>query len=143
MSHHVVETLTPYGARPSAVVDANMLVAIVFGEPEAAQAQALLKPYELFAPALMPFEVANVGLNKSRRRILDAAEIGARLCAFDFACVRLCVIDPTAVFALAHRCALSAYDASYLWLAGELGVPLFTLDQRLAKAAQDYLQGPA
>ncbi|WP_126444035.1 type II toxin-antitoxin system VapC family toxin [Sulfuricystis multivorans] len=144
MSHRVAETIAPpYGARPPAVVDASLLVAIVFGEPEAAQIEALLGPYELFAPTLLPFEVANAGLNKCRRRILDAAETGARLAAFDFASVRLCAIEPAAVFALAHRYALSTYDASYLWLAGELSVPLFTLDKTLAEAAQNYLQGSA
>lgn len=143
MSHYVAEVIAPYGARPPAVADASMLVAVVFGEPDAAQIEAQLNPYELFAPALLPFEVANAGMNKYRRRILDAAEVGARLAAFDFAVVRLCAIDPAGIFTLAQRYALSTYDASYLWLAGELSAPLFTLDQRLAKAAQDYLQGSA
>lgn len=143
MSHYVAEAVAAYRVRPPAVIDASMLTAVVFGEPEAAQIEAQLDPYELFAPTLLPFELANAGLNKCRRRILDAAEVGARLAAFDLAVLRLCAIDPAKVFMLAQRCSLSTYDASYLWLAGELAAPLLTLDRRLAEAARDYLQGPA
>ncbi len=144
MTPNVAEPPTPvYGLRPPVVVDASGLVAIVFGEPEAAAIIAELEPYELFAPALLPFELTNAGINKHRRGILEAAEVGARLAAFDFSSLHLLPIEPAAVFLLAQRYRLSAYDASYLWLAGELAAPLYTLDKQLAEAAQDYLQGPA
>jgi predicted nucleic acid-binding protein len=48
-------------------------------------------------------------------------------------------VDPLAVFALAERYALSAYDASYLWLAAELKAPLATFDRKLGTAAQRHL----
>jgi predicted nucleic acid-binding protein len=35
---------------------------------------------------------------------------------------------------LASATGLTAYDASYLWLARHLGAPLVTLDSRLARA---------
>ena len=44
-------------------------------------------------------------------------------------------IDHLAVLGLAERFDLSAYDASYLWLAHELEVELVTLDRRLVRAA--------
>ena len=44
---------------------------------------------------------------------------------------------------LAARFKLTAYDASYLALAGTLQCPLCTFDKRLADAAQLYLAGPA
>lgn len=37
---------------------------------------------------------------------------------------------------LARRTGLSAYDASYLWLARHLGAELVTLDAKLANAAK-------
>ena len=39
------------------------------------------------------------------------------------------------VLALASATGLTAYDASYLWLARRLGAPLVTLDAQLARAA--------
>jgi predicted nucleic acid-binding protein len=40
---------------------------------------------------------------------------------------------------LAHHARLSLYDASYLWLARELGAELVTLDDKLALANRDLL----
>jgi predicted nucleic acid-binding protein len=42
--------------------------------------------------------------------------------------------NPTDVALLAHATGLSAYDASYLWLAGFVGADLVTADRRLAEA---------
>ncbi len=41
------------------------------------------------------------------------------------------------VVILAEQTGLSAYDASYLWLAHQLGVELVTIDKSLEKAAQN------
>jgi predicted nucleic acid-binding protein len=49
--------------------------------------------------------------------------------------VRLMAVDHDAVFELAKQTGLTAYDASYLWLAQELGAELVTLDGQLASAA--------
>jgi len=40
------------------------------------------------------------------------------------------------VIAMAERSKLTAYDASYLWLAQSLGAELVTLDTTLARAAK-------
>jgi predicted nucleic acid-binding protein len=44
-------------------------------------------------------------------------------------------VDPVATLTLAEQFNLTAYDASYLWLARQLNIELVTLDQRLARAA--------
>ena len=36
------------------------------------------------------------------------------------------------------RTGLTTYDASYLWLARDLGVELVTLDRQLAEAAEKF-----
>lgn len=46
--------------------------------------------------------------------------------------IRLHIPDIEAVFELARTHNLTAYDASYLWLAKELGANLVTLDKELA-----------
>ena len=43
-------------------------------------------------------------------------------------------MDRVAVLDLAERTGLTAYDASYLWLARELKAELVTLDRKLAAA---------
>ena len=49
--------------------------------------------------------------------------------------------DVEAQYALSIRYGLSAYDAAYLWLAGNLQAPLATFDAKLAKAARLHLAG--
>jgi predicted nucleic acid-binding protein len=51
-------------------------------------------------------------------------------------------VNATDVAKLAMRTKLWAYDASYLWLALSLGLPLVTLDARLEAAAAAVMQRP-
>jgi predicted nucleic acid-binding protein len=44
-------------------------------------------------------------------------------------------VDQEEAIVLAERSGLTAYDASYLWLARETGSELVTLDGRLAAAS--------
>ena len=46
--------------------------------------------------------------------------------------VETVAVDSIAVLDLAERTGLTAYDASYLWLARELEAELVTLDRKLA-----------
>ncbi|HNQ56329.1 MAG: type II toxin-antitoxin system VapC family toxin [Burkholderiales bacterium] len=141
MTLYVSEPPLSYVARPPAVVDANVLAAFVFGEPEGEEALARLHPYALHAPTLLPYEIANVAMNKLRRGQASPADLAARLEGFDFGLIRLADTRPAGVFSLAQRYRLPAYDASYLWLAAELRAPLLTFDGKLAAAAADCLAG--
>ena len=49
--------------------------------------------------------------------------------------IEVVAVDHLAVLPLAEQCALTSYDASYLWLAQRLGGELITLDGRLGRAA--------
>ncbi len=89
----------------------------------------------LLAPSLLPYEIANIGLKKLRRGQMDAAAVTSAVAMYEDADVRLMPVDTDAVFALAAATGLSAYDASYLWLARELNADLLTLDNALAAAA--------
>lgn len=139
MSVLVAEPPAAYLASRPAVVDSSVLATFIYQEPKAAEAEAALRPYALHAPSILPLEVANVAMNKLRRGIADADVLRERLAAFDFACVNLREVPAAEAFALAAHYRLSAYDAAYLWLAGELRAPLLTFDSRLAEAGRDYL----
>ena len=116
------------------VVDASALAAILFAEPEAATIAAHLRGARLAAPALLWCELANVALNKCKRhpdqrdQILQAFELRHRLQIEEIA------VDHSAILKLALQTGLTAYDASYLWLARNLNCDLVTLDKRLSRA---------
>ena len=84
----------------------------------------------------MKVEIASVAVKKLRRGESHAADGLAQAQDMD---IEFHDIDTQAVCALAIRYQLSAYDASYLWLAAELKCPLATFDEKLASAAQTHL----
>jgi predicted nucleic acid-binding protein len=49
--------------------------------------------------------------------------------------IEIVAVDSAAVVSVAEETGLTAYDASYLWLAGELRAELVTLDAALNAAA--------
>jgi len=93
---------------------------------------ALLKGAELYAPPLLAYELTSVARKKVlrypqlREKISKALEIGLSLN------INWTEADHAAVLQLALDTGLTTYDASYLYLARSLGVPLLTFDERLA-----------
>jgi len=116
------------------VVDASVIAAVLFGEPGTDAIRKMLAGAQLVAPALLGFELANVCLTKMRRHpdqrqeLLHSFQLRGRLR------VETVDIDHLGALGLAEASGLTAYDASYLWLARELGAELVTLDRRLAAA---------
>jgi predicted nucleic acid-binding protein len=138
----VAEPPARWRARAPLVVDCSVVVAALFEEAEAGETTRLMASHALHAPALLPFEFANVARSKSRAGAPEA-KVQTALATFNDLRIELHPASPGELHALALGYSLSAYDAAYLWLAGELQAPLATLDQRLAEAAQRHLAGPA
>ncbi|HJU15340.1 MAG TPA: type II toxin-antitoxin system VapC family toxin [Stellaceae bacterium] len=117
------------------VVDASALAALLFGEPEAEAVAERLGDSRLVAPTLLGFELANVCLVKCRRypekqpALTAAFRLRTRLGVEEVA------VDRDGILELAAMTGLTAYDASYLWLARQFGAELVTLDRQLAQAA--------
>lgn len=113
------------------VVDASVLGALLFQEPRRTDAAGRLKGASLFAPSLLPYELASTARKKvlkypgKRRQIIEALRIGMNL---DIKCSDG---DQAETTMLALDTGLSAYDAAYLWLARDLGAELVSFDQRL------------
>ncbi len=89
----------------------------------------------LAAPSLLPYELASVGRKKLRQGLLTAEQVRMGLDDFAATDVELHDVPAAAILECAERLGLSAYDASYVWLARELGADLLTLDAKLARAA--------
>jgi predicted nucleic acid-binding protein len=122
------------------VLDASVAACWAFDDedhPKASQALERLRSEEAYAPVLWRFEICNLLVVNERRGRIDERDAGLVLRSL----ARLPIhLDAQAVesdlLKLARSFRLSAYDAAYLELAARLGLPLATLDGRLAQAAQ-------
>jgi len=116
-------------------LDASVLTAALVDSGEDGIWACALLHEALAAPALMPAEVANV-----LRRSSAAGEISADVAAqahSDLLDLRVVLFpyEPFGPRVWELRGNLTAYDAWYVALAEELGVPLATLNPRLRRAA--------
>ncbi|MDP2961875.1 MAG: type II toxin-antitoxin system VapC family toxin [Sulfurimicrobium sp.] len=119
---------------PDRVIDASSLAAVVFEEPDGASVLENCRGSRLLAPGLVDYEMVNICLMK-RRRYPDVAEkLAIQFDAYQRLDIKRCVVDIGGVLALAEKTRLTAYDASYLWLAIKNGCPLSTLDKALDAA---------
>ena len=118
------------------VVDASALAAVVFLEPGYAETEARMDGQTLHAPRLLHFEMTNIAIKKIRKSSSDRDLILLQLDSGLAIPIVEHDVDHREVADLAERTKLSAYDASYLWLAKQLNCELVTLDARLESATQ-------
>ncbi len=116
------------------VVDASAVAALIFAEPGAEAVAERLRGGDLAAPALLPYEVANVAAAKLRRRLVREAHAEAAIALFGRLEVTLYQVAAPELFRVAGRTGLTAYDASYLSVARALRADLVTLDVKLERA---------
>lgn len=124
---------------PDSVADASIIAAIAFGEPEADEASSLINGANLYAPSILAYELTNVARTKSARYPDQVEEIASALESALSLDLQWVDVDHIAVLRLALATDLSAYDASYLYVARTLGISLVTFDNRLSRASQNYL----
>jgi predicted nucleic acid-binding protein len=135
----VAEPPARWAARPKLVVDASLIAASAFGESASEQAEAEMRGRSLCAPAVIDFEIANVALTKIRARTVSSEDAARVLASYGELAIERFNIDLLATVRIGEAYGLSAYDAAYLWVAGELRAPIATFDARLAAAARSYL----
>lgn len=124
------------------VLDSNVVLALVLDAHRGPAVERRLREWEdagenLHAPSLFRYEVANALTRSIVAGAIDASDADSaweRIVAIE---VRLHgLIDGPAVVAVAQKLQReSAYDASYIALAQELGAELWTLDGPLARNA--------
>ncbi len=121
---------------PDKVVDASVISALAFVESRAEEARDLIRNATLFAPGILPYELASVALKKSRNSPSLRFDIATRLRAALSLGVVLVPIAPLEVLKLALETELTVYDAAYLQIARQLGCVLVTFDAKLARHAR-------
>ncbi len=134
----VAEPPGAYHARPPLVVDSSLVIAFLFHEENAYEAEMRMDGRALHAPHLIDLEVANACRNRIRSKLVTLEAARDSLDDFLQLDVERHDIDVRATFDLASRYGLTAYDASYLWLAHQLAAPLATFDEALGEAATKY-----
>jgi len=122
------------------VVDASAFAALVFQERAGDIVRDRLEGATVFAPSLLRYELTNTAWKKIRRQPEDASKIIAALAIAldDGSGLIWQEVDPADTVLIAQATGMTAYDASYLWLAASLGADLVTLDEQLAKAVDPY-----
>lgn len=120
------------------VVDASVLGSVVFREPRAEEANSLLRGAELHAPILMAYELTHVAQKKAhqvpaqRQAFEDALEAALSMN------IRWRAVSHVKVLQIALDTGLTTYDASYLYVAQNLGASLVTFDEQLSSVWQSY-----
>lgn len=117
------------------VLDTSALLAVLFDEPERPSLITATRGAVLVAPGVLPWEVGNALVAAIRRRRLTASEASAAWASFESVPLRLLDVHIPDAVTLASESGLYAYDAYFLALARSRGLPLLTLDRRLAEAA--------
>ena len=122
------------------VLDANLVVALATRDHRAGAVERHFESWleageDLYAPALLPYEVASGLTRLSAGGHLQADELDA---AWGLALQLPIRLEPLSVRLEVIRVALrlgrsSAYDAAYIVLAQELSADLWTLDGPLAR----------
>lgn len=122
------------------VLDASITLAWAFDDEASDYVDRVLDhvtEHHAVVPAVWNFEIANglaVGLRRSRLSAEEASAFAEDLARMD---IRIDYSVPESMLLLADaiETGLTAYDAAYLALAREQGVPIATRDKAMAKAA--------
>jgi predicted nucleic acid-binding protein len=123
------------------ILDASTTLSWAFDDEAGKYSDAVLEfvtENHALVPSLWKYEIANgvlVGLRRARLSIDEAVAFSQDLAAMDIQ-VDVSATEPVALLAEAVDSGLTAYDAAYLMLARETGLPLATQDRALIRAAR-------
>ncbi len=127
----------------SVVVDCSVAINWVIPDEGSLYAESILERVSVgsgVVPPLFRIEVGNSLLVAWRRKRITAELLGQALARIDALPLKQDTLGAAYVWSesivLAQTYGLSLYDATYLELAKRLGLPLATLDTRLAQAAR-------
>jgi len=126
------------------VIDNSVVMSWCFEDEQTAHSQRILKDLktmEALVPALWPFEIANGLMMAERRKRINLDEVIVFigfLKQLPIQIEHISIKDEgwLACYHIGREHQLSAYDASYLYLAVREKIPLGTFDAPMIKAAK-------
>ena len=127
------------------VVDSNIIAYLMIpGDRTKEVEKLLLKDSEWIAPLLWRSEFRNIltlYMKQSQMSLILAEQTIAR--AENLLSEREYGVLSSDVLVLTYEKSLSAYDAEYVVMAINFGVPLITVDKKLLKEASEYAVSPS
>ena len=127
------------------VIDSNIIAYLMIpGDRTKEVEKLLLKDSEWIAPLLWRSEFRNIltlYMKQSQMSVILAEQTIAR--AENLLSEREYGVLSSDVLVLTYEKSLSAYDAEYVVLAINFGVPLITVDKKLLKEASEYAVSPS
>lgn len=118
------------------VLDASAVVDLVIDSPQAPAIRRALVDQVVHAPSHLHIEVASALGRLHRTHVVTRQRANRAHELFLAMPVRIHEVAPVASAAWARQGRLTMSDAFYVVLAEDLGLPLLTTDQRLARAVR-------
>lgn len=129
--------------QPKFVLDSSVAMAWCFEDESTSYTEKLLAALMssvAIVPAIWVLEVTNVLLMAEKRKRITSYQANAFKGTLQKFPIKICESNPSQtwddIFKLTEETKLTAYDASYLYLAIQHNLPIATLDKELKKAAQ-------
>ena len=118
------------------VSDTNILLAVIFNEPEKDNIVRLTSGNDVVAPEILLYEVGNALSAMIKRKQITHKEALQAQKSISSIPVRLMSIDISQALKLAIDFNIYAYDAYFLQCAINQSCPLLTLDKGMKKVAK-------
>ena len=121
------------------VIDASMALRWVLAEElesEATAARLYVGERGGYVPGNFQTEVAHGLLQAERRKRITASDASAALADIMELALKVELPNPHVIVSSAREYGLTGYDAAYLALALQVGIPIATVDEQLRNAAR-------
>jgi len=119
------------------LIDTSAIIAVIANEPEKGRLIELVDGFSLIAPKSVYWEIGNAFSAMLKRRRVTLKQVERALGVFNEIPIRYLDIDLRESLVVANKHGMYAYDAYLLAGAMRYKAPLLTLDQQLARLAND------
>lgn len=127
-------------------LDASVVLAWLLADERTSQVELLMtcilaEATELIVPSILPYELVNsIKSAVAQKRISTKTAHDLLHDYHQIHLIEMPFSEPTRILEIALTHQLSAYDAAYVWVAHECMAPLCTMDAKLQKKVQGYIQ---